>query len=343
MFRNNTEQQGKMIRLVLLLLCAALLFGVSGWNQASAAAKYTMKVGHATANDGQDAVTKFFAKEVERLSEGKIKAPVYNASQLGNNPKMNKDVRSGAQEVLVQPAGFSVPYIPTLGVLDLPFLFNDLEVQTKVLNSKATTLLHNAAQKVGLEIVMWYAGGFKYIATKFPLTTADGLKGRKVRVIQSPELVAQFKAFGAVGVPMPLGECYTALQQGVVEGISTPIDVIEKFKFHRVTGHVSSTRHGTLSSIILVNSRWLSSLPADLQKTVREAGRTTAMAALGIMNKFQTKSLETVKKEATYIEFPEQERAKLKKISEQVWDQMRQNKAKAEVMDILLDAMKAYK
>jgi len=306
-------------------------------------AQFTMKLGHATANDGQDEIAKFFAKEVERLSGGRIKAPVYNASQLGNNEKMNKDLRSGAQEAIIQPAGFAVPYIPVLGILDLPFLFPSDEVQTKVLNSDAAEPFRQAARQAGLEIVMWYAGGFKYLATKFPVNTAEDLKGRKIRVIQSPELVGQFKAFGAIGIPLPLAECYTALQQGTVEGIEVPIDVMERFKFHEVAKYVTGMGHGTLSSMIMINSRWLNSLPSDLQEVVRKAGEAAATESLSIMRKHQHRSLDIVKKAATFSELPDMERAKLKTASEQVWAEIKKDQAKAEALARLVGSIERMK
>ncbi len=326
-------------------LSSLLVFTLAMWHPAlvSAQAQFTMKLGHATANDGQDEIAKFFAKEVERLSGGRIKAPVYNASQLGNNEKMNKDLRSGAQEAIIQPAGFAVPYIPLLGVLDLPFLFPSDEVQTRVLNSEAAEPFRKAARQAGLEIAMWYAGGFKYLATKFPVNKAEDLKGRKIRVIQSPELVGQFKAFGAIGIPLPLAECYTALQQGTVEGIEVPIDVLERFKFHEVAKYVTSMRHGTLSSMIMVNARWLDSLPADLKEAVRKAGEAAAKESLTIMKKHQQRSMDVVKKAATFSELPETERTKLKTASEQVWAEIKKDQAKGEALARLVKAIETAK
>ena len=325
----------------LFLLALACLLGAG----TVMAAEFTMKLGHATANDAQDEIAKLFAREVERLSKGRIQATVYNASTLGNNQKMNMDVRSGAQEALEQPAGFAVPYVPILGVLDLPFLFTNLGVQTKVLmNKTAIDPFLQAQRKVGLEMVSIYSGGFKYFATKFPLRTADDMKGRKLRVIQSPELVAQIKAFGAIGVPLPLGEVYTAIQQGVVEGVEAPIDVIEHMRFHEVAKYIASIQHGTLSTFIVVNKRWLDGMPKELQEAVRQAGRTTDAEALKIYSKFQQNSLDVMKKGgAVYTEFPEAEKAKLKAAGEKVWEESRKDKAKAETLQPLLKAIQEAK
>ena len=328
----------------IFVILAAMLLLVSG-GSVWAAPEYTMKLGHATANDAQDEVAKLFAKEVEQLSKGRIKATVYNASTLGNNQKMNIDVRSGAQEALEQPAGFAVPYIPILGVLDLPFLFPNPAVQTKVLmNNEATAPFLEAHRKLGLEVVSIFSGGFKYFATKFPLKTFEDMKGRKLRVIQSPELVEQIKAFGAIGIPLALSESYTAIQQGVVEGVELPIDVIQHLRFHEVAKYLASIQHGTLTTYIVVNKRWLDSLPKDLQEAVRQAGRLTSAEALKIYTQFQQNSQDVMKKGgAIYTEIPESERAKFKAAGEKVWEEIRKDKAKAETLNPLVKAIQEAK
>lgn len=344
MLQNIKVLRSRVLRHLLIGLVALSVIGLTGWSHVGAAG-YTMKVGHATLKDAQDEITILFAKEVERLSGGKIKAPVYGASQLGNNPKMNKDVLSGVQEVLVQPACFSVPYIPILGVLDLPGLFPNREVQAKVLASDAVKPFQDAARKRGLEIVSFFGGGFKILATTFPLKNADDLKGHKIRVMQSPELVGQFKAFNAVGVPMPLGECYTAMQQGVVEGFEGAADVVQKFKLYEAGKYIANTYHGSLSSFILVNKKWLDSLPADLQKAVWQAGENAEGQALAIYKKSQLKAWDTMKAQKGVIatEFPEAETAKLWKMGEKSWAKIAENKDKAEVLAILKKAIESNK
>lgn len=323
-----------------VVLAVVLTLGLTSLDPVQGA-DFTLKLGHATANDAQDKTSIFFTKEVERFSKGRIKATVYNASQLGNNPKMNKDVRSGVQEALAQPTGFAVPYIRTLGVLDLPFLFPNERVQTQVLNSEATDPFRALARKAGVEIVAFFGGGFKHFITKFPLKTAADLQGRKFRVIQSPELVAQFKAFGAIGVPMPLMELYTSLQQRVVEGCELPWDLAERLKYYEVAKYLTESRHGSLSSFIIVNKRWLDSLPKDLQEAVREAGRSTAKEAVRIYRESEQNSLKVLQKKGLVSALPEVERAKLKAASEQVWTKIRKNPAKAEALSRLEKAIAA--
>jgi C4-dicarboxylate-binding protein DctP len=329
-----------MLRKLFVVLAVVSIFGVTGWDQPMAA-EFTMKLGHATANDAHDMAARHFAKEVERLSNGRIAAPVYNASQLGNNEKMNKDVRLGAQECLVQPAGFCVPYIPAAAALDLPFLFPSLEVFEKVANSDATKPLRDSTLKAGVEMVGFLQCAFKYFCTTFPLQKADDLKGRKIRIIQSPVLVTQFKAWGAIPIPMAMGEIYTGLQQGTCEGFDNPIDLIENMKFHEVAKYVTRSLHAANSIIVLVNKKWLDSLPPDLQAAVRTAGKTSITECINIQRRYVQKSTDVIKEKAVYFELPDAERAKLKTAGMVVWDEMRKDAEKAATMNPIVQAIEA--
>lgn len=339
-----TEKCMTVLRPFFVALAGLFLLGFLCGGHALAAPEFTMKLGHATANDCQDEVGKVFAAEVERLSNGRIKAPVYNASQLGNNEKMNKDVRSGAQEALIQPTGFCVPYIPLLGVLDLPFLFPNDEVYAKVINTEASDPFRKAARKANVEIVAFVEIAFKYFATRFPIDKPEDLKGRKIRVLQSPVLLDTFKAFGAIGVPMPLGEVYTGLQQGVVDGFDAPVDLIERMKFHEVAKYITGSYHGGNVIIVQVNKGWLDSLPKDLQDAVHKAGLSAAgTKAMMIQRDFEQKSLEIVKKAAVYREMSQDERGKMNAATQSVWEDVKKDSEKAEALNALVKGMESIK
>ena len=337
-----------MSRKLCIGLSMFLVFGWTGLNRAVAAdgaiaARYTLKLGHTTAKDAQDEIAIQFAKEVEQRSGGKIKVEVYNAGQLGNDVKMNRDVRAGAQEGIVQPVDFMVNFVPAMGALQLSGLFPNYEVQMKVLTgkNKAVELLSKKSQDVGVEIVAFYPVGFTQLATTFPIRRFEDLKGHKLRARGAPELILEAKSWGAIPIPLPLGEVYTSLQQKLVEGTQNSVDLLEMFKFYEVAKYVTETGHQASTGAIVINKKWLDSLPADLQKAVRDGGQAAGAAAMKIVAKLETQAWDTMKKKAIYFKFPEEERAKMKASIKPVWDMVRNDPAKAEVLDALVQAVDA--
>ena len=332
-----------MLRNACVGLTLFLVAGSTGWDRAIAA-DFTLKLGHTTAQDAQDEIAHLFAKEVESRSSGKIKVQIYNASQLGNDVKMNRDVRSGAQEGIIQPIDFMVTFVPALGALQVPGLFPDYDTQVKVLTGKnnAVELLNKRVQAAGVEIVALYPVGFTQLATTFPVKTFEDLKGHKIRARGAPELVLETRSWGAIPIPLPLAEVYTSLQQGLVEGTQNSIDLVEMFKFHEVAKYITETSHQASTGVIVVNKRWLDSLPPDLKEAVRAGGQASGgWAALKIVSKLEDQAWETMKKNAVYFRFPDAERAKMKVAVKPVWDLVRNDAVKAETLDALIQATSA--
>jgi tripartite ATP-independent transporter DctP family solute receptor len=324
----------------LALLLAA---GSTGWDRAIAA-EFTLKLGHTTAKDAQDEIANLFATEVEKHSAGRIKVEVYNAGQLGNDAKMNRDVRSGAQEGIIQPVDFMVTFIPAMGALQVPGLFANYDVQVKVLTGKneASELLRKRAQAVGLEIVALYPVGFTQLATTFPIKKFEDLKGHKIRARGAPELVLETKSWGAIPIPLPLAEVYTSLQQGVVEGTQNSIDLVEMFKFYEVAKYITETSHQASTGAIVINKKWFDALPPDLKQAVRDGGQASGgSAALKIVSKLEDQAWATMKSKAIYFKLPDAERAKMKAATKPVWDLVRNDPVKAEALDALVQAVDA--
>ena len=62
--------------------------------------------------------------------------------------------------------------------------------------------------------------------TKEPVQSPQDMKGLKIRVPGNQLQVDSMGALGAAGTPMSLGDVYTALQQGTIDGLENPIAVI---------------------------------------------------------------------------------------------------------------------
>ena len=98
-----TERRRPRSLWLSLLLGAGLLAAGSLPTGAIAQEKITLRLGHDTIEDYQDAVARFYAEEVKRASNGRVEVQIFPANQLGSNHVMNQQVRSGALQAMVQP------------------------------------------------------------------------------------------------------------------------------------------------------------------------------------------------------------------------------------------------
>jgi TRAP-type C4-dicarboxylate transport system substrate-binding protein len=135
---------------------------------------------------------------------------------------------------------------------------------------------------------------------------------------------------------MEFGEVYTALQQGTLDGMENPPDVIYKMKLHEVATYYTITEHFAFASVVIVSKRWLDGLPKDLQDAVQKAGTETIRFADGAYTESQASSLDAMKKAITVTTFPAAELQKMKDLaSKGVWERMKKDPQRGPTVQLL--------
>jgi tripartite ATP-independent transporter DctP family solute receptor len=114
--------------------------------------------------------------------------------------------------------------------------------------------------------------GFRNMTTKNkPIHTPDDLKGLKMRVQEAKVWLGLMRALGAIPTPIPFGELYNALQQGVVDGQENPIVTIVSMKFYEVQKQVGLTEHTYTALPVLANKKWWDSLTPAQREVIAES------------------------------------------------------------------------
>jgi TRAP-type C4-dicarboxylate transport system substrate-binding protein len=110
-----------------------------------------------------------------------------------------------------------------------------------------------------------------------PIERATDLAGLKVRVMSGEADALTWQSFGAIPVPMPYSEVYSALQAGVIDGAENePVSIVTN-RFYEAARHVAPTRHLVLPMGLFVSAATLERL-SDADRTIlkdqaREAAR----------------------------------------------------------------------
>jgi TRAP-type C4-dicarboxylate transport system substrate-binding protein len=98
----------------------------------------------------------------------------------------------------------------------------------------------------------------------------------KVRVASSNIFIKGFEALGASPTPMALGEVYTALQQGTIEGLENPLSVLYNGKFQEVAKYLVLDGHVKNFTTWCTGTIFFNSLSKEHQQllldTAQEAG-----------------------------------------------------------------------
>ena len=318
--------------LAVAFACASLFAG--------AALAQNVRVGNATANDTQAAANDKLAELITKYSNGKLKATAHHGESLGNNGQMIRGLQAGSIHGMVFPAGFLSSVVPELAMFDLPFLLPGAPagITAFTAQSKAAELMKEEASKKGILILGFHGIGPQSFLTNFPVNKLADIQGKKFRVIPSPPRVGAYQDWGAVARPMELGEVYTSLQQGTLDGMENPPDVIFKMKLHEAAKYYTITEHFAFVSNVIVSKRWVDGLPKDLQAAVTRAGQETVKFADQAYTKSQNDSLESLKKAATVTTMPAAELAKMKDLAHKgVWKRMEADPARGKVVKLLAE------
>jgi len=131
------------------------------------------------------------------------------------------------------------------GVVDLPFLWKDPEHLIRALDGKVGQELAADIEKAGLKTIGWfYDWGYRNVLTsKKQINKPEDLKGLKVRTIQSPIYIAAIESMGASPTPMAMGEVYTAMQTGVIDGFEHTAALMQTMQYYEVGKYLTLTRH----------------------------------------------------------------------------------------------------
>lgn len=229
-------------------------------------------------------------------SGGKMKIKLFWNGTLGNELATIQQVRTGSLEmVLASPAPIT-GIVPELGVLDLPFLFDNAIEARKVLDGKIGDWFGAKMEPAGLVNLAWMESGFRHTtSSKQPITKWEDFQGIKLRVMQSPIYIDTFKAMGANAVPMAFSEVYSALEMKAVDGQENPVNNIENMKFYEVQKYLSFTKHSYTPTLVMVSKKLWDTMSPVEQKTLKDCaieGRDVQRKANADA---ETKSIEMMK------------------------------------------------
>ncbi len=235
------------------------------------AAPIVMKLGTATLNDGQHEYLKRLAAAVEKDSDGRIKAEVYPASQLGPIPREIEAVQLGAVQGFISPAEFLEGVDPRFQVLSAPGLFKDMDnVAKAVKDSQFRSAFFQVGASRGLRVSAVFLSGPTAVNSRKPVQRVEDLKGMKIRVMASPMQMQPLVQLGATPVPLSLGDVLPALQQGAIDGVLSVLPVLAAMHYYDTAKYISETNLSFAVSTFVLSRIWFDSLPQDLQKIVAD-------------------------------------------------------------------------
>ena len=288
-------------------LCVAAVFLFLFTATGAAWAAIDLKLGHAINEEDvfHKAALKF--KElVEARTNGDVTVTIYPNAKLGDERNLLESLRMGTVDMGIITGGPVINFLPSFGVLDLPFLFSAPEHAYKVLDGPIGAGFFKEMEKLGWKGLAYGERGFRNLTnSKRPVEKPDDIKGLKIRVMQNQIYIDSFTALGANAVPMAWTEALTALQQGTIDGQENPLNVIAAYNINESNKYLSITRHAYAPNVMLMSMRTWNKLTPEHQKIASESALEAAKYNRDLDNNSEAAWLQSLKDKGMQVSEPD--------------------------------------
>jgi C4-dicarboxylate-binding protein DctP len=281
-----------------LTLAAAAVAALAVAAPAAAESPIVIKFSHVVASDTPKGKAADKFKELaEKYTNGKVKVEVYPNSTLYKDKEELEALQLGAVQMLAPSnSKFGPIGIKEFEVFDLPYILPDLKTLRKVTEGPLGAKLLKLLDSKGMTGLAYWDNGFKQMSANRKLVAPADYKGLKFRIQSSKVLEAQFRTLGAIPQVMAFSEVYQALQTGVVDGQENTWSNIYTQKMHEVQKYITTTNHGYIGYVVVVNKKFWGGLQPDIRDELSRAMKEATEFGNGQSAKENDDALEAIRK-----------------------------------------------
>ncbi|MBN8187198.1 C4-dicarboxylate TRAP transporter substrate-binding protein [Salipiger thiooxidans] len=274
-----------------------------------ALAETTVRIAYEN-NPGEpaDLVMNRWKELVAEASDGEVVLELYPSSQLGAKKDVIEQGMLGVNVITIADVGFLTDYDPDLGILFGPYLTDDAESLFKIYESDWFKEKEAKLQEQGIHIVIknYLYGTRQLLATK-KVETPDDLKGMKIRTPNNIMQIRAIEAMGGTPTPMPLGDVYPALTQGVIDGVENPLPVLFGQKLHEQAKELSMISYLQNTSLWLGGQAYFDTLDPEVVEMLHETGYEAGLYSQELAAAEDEKILEAMQDAGVTVTYPDVE------------------------------------
>lgn len=273
----------KMAALLLAVgMVATLAVGCSSGSGSGSGDSVTLKIGDnwGASHPMAAALDNVFKTQIEEKTNGAVKVEVYHDGLLGDEAALWQGVRDGSVQFTVVGTPMNQEF-PMMLISDWPFLYRDLEhaksVWTGEVADEVSTAFNEKFPEV--EMLSWGPNSARTFTSSKPLTCVDDFAGQKFRMPNNPIHIGIVEDLGASAQVISLGELFTALETGTVDGQDNGMVTVIDQSFQEVQSYLYETNHIIATLEIIANKDAMDQLTEEQQQIVRDAAKAAAEQA----------------------------------------------------------------
>ncbi|MDR1573524.1 MAG: TRAP transporter substrate-binding protein [Clostridiales Family XIII bacterium] len=252
----------------------------AGGDESQAEPQVTLRIGDnwGASHPMAAALDNVFKKQIEEQSGGSITVDVKHDGLLGNEADLWTGVRSGDIQAAIVGTPMNQEFSMML-ISDWPFLYTGLEHARKVWTESEVAGFVNGKfheKFPEVEILGWGPNSARTFTSNKKLESFADFKGQLFRMPGNPIHEGIVENLGASHTVIALGELYTALETGTVDGQDNGMVTVIAQNFDKVQKYLYETNHIIATLEIVINEDFLNSLSDGQRTIVRDAAAAAA-------------------------------------------------------------------
>lgn len=322
-------------RRAVLGVAAAIVFGATG----AIAQEFKPRLAYvAQPTNPFHAGMERFAAAVKTRSNGKIDIQLFHSSQLGGERDYVEGMQLGSIDMAATATGVLTAFEPRIALFSLPFIFRSAEHYDAVVDGPIGKDMSERILAKGVRVLGYTDMGARYIMNaQRPVRTPDDLRGLKMRVIQDPVPVETYGALGARAIPMARPEVYSALKQGVLDGLDNGLAFYESMGDFEVAKYLTlGVQIFQTPGALMVSERFYQKLPKDLQAVLTQAAAESLPEQRKLFRQGDTTILTRLQGKGVVVETADP--TPFQKLASPVWDKFQDRVGGRAAIDAVVNA-----
>ncbi len=218
----------------------------------------------------------------ERLrskTEDRVEFRIYAGGIAGDEIDVIKKIRIGQLHCAAFSGVGITEILPMWRVLDLPFLFRNMD-EIKLVHNELREIFENEFRKAGFEYMAWAEVGDIHLFSKKAINAREDLRGLKIWTWSGdPVSKTTFTSMGISPIPLSVTDVTTALSTNMIDTVYAPVLGALAMQWHSRVNYMTALPITHSTGAILISNKFYNSIPDDL-KDIIKAEINNSMAEL---------------------------------------------------------------
>ena len=213
-----------------------------------------------------------FAELARARTDGAVDLRIFPAGQLGGERENAEGMRLGSIQGADSTLAALSQWVPEGQIFDMPFVFRDWDHVEKTVEGPIGERYKSLYRAQGFEVPALFAYGARHLVSRTPILGVADVRGKTMRVLQSPLHISIWRTLGANPTPIPITETYNALSTGVADMMDITKGPIETLRLFEVAPNVTETGHiWSVGAIVFAQTYWQRLSPTNQAAMTRTA------------------------------------------------------------------------